>query len=205
MKDNAPRDLFPPDQERIKQRAEKENLLRQRSRVIWLSGLSGAGKTTIGSALEDALFKKGYLTQILDGDIVRSGINNNLHFTLEDRLENIRRIAEVSKLFLNCGIIIINCFITPTNEMRKMVRDIIGKENLVEVYVNAPLAVCEERDTKGLYGKARRGEIKNFTGINSPFDEPDQADIEIRTDLMNIEASAEKLLDFILPMISYEG
>lgn len=204
MKDSQP-DLYPPEKERIKQRAEKESLLKQHSRVIWLTGLSGAGKTTIGSALEHELFQLGFVTQILDGDIVRSGINNNLRFTLEDRVENIRRIAEVSKLFLNCGIIIINCFITPTNEMRKMARDIIGENNIIEVYINAPLSVCEERDTKGLYNKARKGEIKNFTGINSPFDEPELSDIELRTDLMTIGESVHKLLDFVLPVIKYKA
>ncbi len=190
--------------ERIIQREDKEKLLKQRSKAIWLTGLSGAGKTTLGATLEKELFKRGYLTQVLDGDNIRSGINKNLKFTEEDRKENIRRIAEVNKLFINCGIITINCFISPTEEIRNMAREIIGEENFIEVYVNAPLEVCEERDTKGLYAKARRGEIKNFTGIDSPFEPPKNPDIEIRTDLMTVEEAVKKLLDFVLPKIKYE-
>lgn len=195
--------LFPTEREKTKQRDEKEAMLMQKAKVIWLTGLSGAGKTTLGLALEDELFKRGYLTQILDGDIVRSGINNNLKFSLSDRMENIRRIAEVSKLFMHCGIVIINCFITPTNDMRRMAREIIGEEDLLEVYINASLAVCEKRDTKGLYRKARLGEIKDFTGINSPFDEPDHVGLEIRTDQMDIEESLRMLMDYVLPKIQW--
>ena len=158
--------------DRILQRKDKELLLQQKSLVIWMTGLSGSGKTTIAIALEQALNKLGHLTQILDGDNVRTGINNNLGFTEEDRTENIRRIAEVSKLFLNCGIITINCFVSPTIAIRKQAKTIIGKANFVEVFVNTPLEICEQRDVKGLYKKARAGEIKNFTGIDAPFEVP---------------------------------
>ena len=191
--------------DRIIQRKDKENLLRQKSKVIWLTGLSGAGKTTLGVSLEKALFNLGFLTQILDGDNIRSGINKNLKFTEEDRLENIRRIAEVNKLFVNCGIITINCFISPTNEIRHIAKQIIGAENFIEVFVNAPLDVCEKRDVKGLYKKARNGEIKNFTGIDSPFEAPDDADIEIRTDILTLQEATNKLLNFVLPLITYEN
>lgn len=191
--------------DKLLQRSDKEKLLNQRSRVIWMTGLSGAGKTTIAKGLDEALYKRGYVAQILDGDNIRSGINNNLSFSEEDRYENIRRIAEVSKLFINCGIIIINSFISPTEEIRRMALDIIGKENFTEVYVSAPLAVCEERDTKGLYAKARRGEIKNFTGIDSPFEHPAHADITIKTDQQTIDESVSQLLEFILPLIKCEG
>lgn len=188
---------------RILKREDKERLLKQRAKVIWMTGLSGAGKTTLAKALDEALYNRGILSQILDGDNIRSGINNNLNFTETDRTENIRRIAEVSKLFLNCGIISINSFISPTEDIRHMAMDIIGRENMIEVFVNAPLNVCESRDVKGLYARARKGEIKNFTGIDSPFEKPMDADVEIRTDMMTVEESTEKLMDFILPRIEY--
>jgi adenylylsulfate kinase len=187
------------------QRKDKEKLLNQKSKVIWMTGLSGAGKTTIAKHLDEALYKKGYVAQILDGDNIRSGINNNLSFSEEDRYENIRRIAEVSKLFINCGVIIINSFISPTEEIRHMALDIIGQENFIEVFVSAPIEVCEERDTKGLYAKARRGEIKNFTGIDSPFELPQHADVTIRTDQQTVEESVHQLLDYILPLIKNEN
>jgi len=190
--------------DKILNRPDKEKLLRQHSRVIWFTGLSGAGKTTIGRHVEMELNKRGYLTQVLDGDNIRTGINNNLSFTEEDRYENIRRIAEVSKLFMNCGIICINSFISPTHEIRHMAMDIIGKENFIEVYINAPLEVCESRDVKGLYQKAREGKIKNFTGIDAPFEAPLDPDIELKTDQLSIEQSTQKALDFILPIIEYK-
>jgi adenylylsulfate kinase len=184
-------------------RADKEALLKQRASVIWLTGLSGSGKTTLAKYIEEALFKKGFLTQILDGDNIRSGINNNLGFSDADRYENIRRISEVSKLIMNCGIITINCFISPTEEIREMAKNIIGPDDFIEIFVNAPLTVCEERDVKGLYSKARRGEIKDFTGITSPFETPRNIDLEIRTDLLTIDESVQKALEVILPRISY--
>jgi len=187
--------------DRIIKREDKEILLNQNAVAIWLTGLSGSGKTTLGIALEKKLFERGYLTQILDGDNIRSGINKNLNFTEVDRLENIRRISEVTKLFINCGVIAINCFISPTDEIRKMARDIIGEENLIEVYINTPLRVCEDRDVKGLYQKARDGKIKNFTGIDSPFDRPETIDIEIFTEHESIETSAQKLFDFVINKI----
>ncbi len=142
---------------------------------------------------------------VLDGDNVRAGINYNLGFSDEDRRENIRRIAEVSKLFLNCGVITINCFVSPMKELRKMAKEIIGKEDFIEVYVNAPLEVCEDRDVKGLYKKARKGEIKDFTGIQTPFEAPEKPDAEVKTDELDIEQSVNKVLDFILPKIKYAG
>ncbi len=185
-------------------RADKEKLLSQHARVIWLTGLSGAGKTTIARQFEIELNKMGYLTQILDGDNVRTGINNNLGFSEDDRFENIRRIAEVSKLFLDCGIICINSFISPTKKIRQMARDIIGDENFIEVFVNASLAVCEKRDTKGLYQKARAGEIRNFTGIGAPFEPPEHPDIELKTDTPTIAESVAQGLEMILPLIQYK-
>lgn len=199
---STPPDHIYPVFHEILSRKEKESLLRQQSKVIWFTGLSGAGKTTLAKHLEIELFNRGFLTQILDGDNIRSGINNNLGFSDSDRFENIRRIAEVSKLFLDCGVITINCFISPTEDIRKMARRIIGDDDFIEIFINAPLAVCEERDVKGLYSKARRGEIKDFTGITSPFEIPGSIDLEIRTDLLSVEASVELALKTILPRIT---
>ena len=182
-------------------RDEKERRLNQHAKVIWMTGLSGSGKTTIALGLEKELFNKGFLVQILDGDLVRSGINNNLQFSVEDRIENIRRIAEISKLFINCGIITINCFISPTNKIRAMARKIIGAEDFIEVYMNSSFEVCEARDTKGLYARARRGEIKEFTGIDSPYEVPEQPDLELKTDEITIEKTIQKALDYVLPII----
>lgn len=188
---------------RILQREDKERLLKQRAKVIWMTGLSGAGKTTLAKHLDEAFYNRGILSQILDGDNIRSGINNNLSFSDADRTENIRRIAEVSKLFLNCGIIAINSFISPTEDIRHMAMDIIGRDNMIEVFVNAPLAVCEQRDVKGLYARARKGEIKDFTGIDAPFEKPQDVDLEIRTDVLTVEESVAKLLNYILPKIEF--
>lgn len=197
---NNPNNLHPAFH-KILQRSDKEKLLNQRSKVIWMTGLSGAGKTTLAKHLEEELFDRGFLTQVLDGDNIRSGVNNNLTFSDRDRYENIRRIAEISKLFLDCGIITINCFISPTEEIRNMAKNIIGRENFIEVFVNASFEVCEKRDNKGLYLKARRGEIKDFTGIDSAFEKPAKPDIEVKTDQQSIEESILQLLAFILPAI----
>ena len=194
-------ELFFSDQKPIG-RSEKEHILKQKSKVLWMTGLSGSGKTTIGLALEKELFKRGFLVMLLDGDLVRTGINNNLKFSVEDRKENIRRIAEVSKLFVNCGIITINCFISPTDEIRTMAKDIIGPEDFLEVFIDAPLEICETRDVKGLYAKARKGEILEFTGISSPFDIPPDPDLILNTDQFSIEESVQSALDFILPKIT---
>lgn len=187
--------------DRLLQRNDKEDLLQQTAKVIWLTGLSGSGKSTIAQHLEKILHANGNLTMLLDGDNIRSGINNNLSFSDADRIENIRRIAEVSKLFLNCGIITINSFVSPTNEIRKMAKELIGENDFLEIYINAPLEVCEARDVKGLYKKARAGLIPDFTGITSPFEAPENPALEIKTDKMEIEESVQMLLDFILPVI----
>jgi adenylylsulfate kinase len=181
---------------------DKEKLLRQRPVVVWLVGLSGSGKSTLARGLENALHEKGYLTQLLDGDNLRSGINSNLSFTDEDRVENIRRAAEVSKLFANCGIVTICSLISPTQEIREMARSIIG-DKYFEVYINCPIEVCEARDVKGLYQRARAGEIKNFTGIDSPFEAPKNPDLEIRTDIHSIESCHNQLLENIIRKIKY--
>jgi len=185
----------------ILQREDKEILLQQNAKVIWMTGLSGSGKTTIAKGVERYLHSKGVLNQLLDGDNIRVGISNNLTFSSQDRAENIRRIAEVSKLFMNCGIVTLNCFVSPTIAIRKIAKDIIGEDNFIEVYINASVETCEDRDIKGLYKKARAGEIKDFTGISAPFEAPENADIEINTSELSIDDSVQKVLNHILPKI----
>jgi len=182
-------------------RSDKEKFMQQRSKVLWFTGLSGAGKSTLSIAIEKELFNKGYVCQLLDGDNIRSGINNNLGFSIKDRKENIRRIAEVAKLFKDGGIIILAAFVSPTKEIRKLAKSIIGEDDFLEIFVNPPLEICEERDTKGLYKKARRGLIKNFTGISSPFEAPKDPLVDIDTSKYNVEESVEILLEAIMPHI----
>lgn len=182
--------------------SDKEQQLKQRSIVVWLVGLSGSGKSTLARSLENALHQEGFITQLLDGDNLRTGINNNLSFSEADRIENIRRAAEVSKLFSNCGIVTICSLISPTHQVRSMAREIIG-DKYFEVYINSPLEVCESRDIKGLYKKARAGEIKDFTGIDSPFEEPQDPDLEIRTDIKSIDESHQILFDQVLEKVKY--
>jgi len=190
--------------DRIVPRNEKEQKLNQKSKVIWFTGLSGSGKTTLATALERYLFDKGFLTQILDGDNIRSGINNNLGFSNEDRMENIRRIAEISKLLLNCGLITICSFVSPTEETRKIVRDIVGENDFLEIFVSTPIEVCESRDTKGLYKKARAGKIKDFTGISAPFEIPQNAILSIDTSDKSVDECVTILLDKIFSKITYQ-
>ncbi len=191
--------------DQLLKRSDKEELLQQHSLCVWFTGLSGSGKTTIAKGVELELHKLGYLTQVLDGDNIRSGINNNLGFSEGDRLENIRRIAEVTKLYLNTGIITLNCFVSPTIDVRDLARDIITTEDFIEVYVNAPFSVCEQRDVKGLYKKARAGEIKNFTGLDAPFEAPSNASLEIKTDKMTIAESVQAVVNMLLPKIELKN
>lgn len=161
-----------PEFARMLKRADKERLLRQRGLVVWLYGLSGSGKSTLANAVERRLHAEGRYTQILDGDNIRTGLNRNLGFSDEDRAENIRRIAEVAKLFLHAGCITLTSFITPLRSLRAAAREIVGADDFLEVYVRAPFEICAERDPKGLYAKAARGEIAQFTGKDSAFEEP---------------------------------
>lgn len=188
--------------DRMLSRADKEELLNQHSVMIWFTGLSGSGKSTIAIALERELQKRGLLCRILDGDNIRSGINNNLGFSAEDRIENIRRIAEIGKLFVDTGVITIAAFISPNNDIREMAANIIGKENFMEIYVSTPIEECERRDVKGLYAKARRGEIKNFTGISAPFEAPEHPALSLDASKLSVEESVNKLLELILPKVS---
>lgn len=188
--------------DRMLTRADKEELLKQHSVMIWFTGLSGSGKSTIAIALERELQKRGLLCRILDGDNIRSGINNNLGFSAEDRVENIRRIAEIGKLFVDTGIITLAAFISPNNDIREMAANIIGKDDFMEIYVSTPIEECERRDVKGLYAKARKGEIKNFTGISAPFEAPEHPALSLDTSKLSVEESVNKLLDLILPKVT---
>lgn len=187
--------------DRMLTRSDKEELLQQNSLMVWFTGLSGSGKSTIAIALERELHKRGLLCRILDGDNIRSGINNNLGFTEADRIENIRRIAEVSKLFIDAGVITIAAFISPNNDIREMAANIIGQDDFLEVYVSTPIEECERRDVKGLYAKARRGELKNFTGISAPFEAPAHPVLTLDTSVLSLEESVNKLLELVLSRI----
>ena len=182
-------------------RSDKEELLHQKGLMVWFTGLSGSGKSTIAIALERELHKRGLLCRILDGDNIRSGINNNLGFSAADRVENIRRIAEVGKLFVDTGVITLAAFISPNNDIRKMAASIIGEDDFMEVYVSTPIEECERRDVKGLYAKARKGEIANFTGISAPFEAPEHPALSLDTSVLTLEESVNQLLEIILPKI----
>lgn len=186
----------------ILSREDKQKLLKQRAIVVWMVGLSGSGKSTLARALENTLHEEGYLTQLLDGDNLRVGLNNNLTFSEEDRKENIRRAAETAKLFMNAGLVTICSFISPVEEIRDMARKIIG-DGYTEVFIECPLEVCEERDVKGLYAKARKGEIPDFTGISAPFEAPKNADIKVNTADQTLEESHQILVKQILDRIKY--
>lgn len=185
----------------MESRHDKERQLGQRGATIWFTGLSGSGKSTIAIALERRLSAEGLLCRILDGDNIRTGINRGLGFSEDDRRENIRRIAEVCKLFTDTGIVTLAAFVSPTNELRELAREIIGDEDFVEIYVATPLEECERRDVKGLYAKARRGEIKDFTGITSPFEAPAHPSLAIDTTHRTVEECVEEVYGHITKII----
>ena len=193
--------LFPFDSKITK--ADRFRLLNQKPRVIWFTGLSGSGKSTLATHLEFQLYAQNFKTYLLDGDNVRGGLNKDLDFSDDSRKENIRRIGEVSKLFLDSGLVVLSAFISPFEEDRNQVRTIVGSGNFLEVFVDCPLEVCEQRDIKGLYKKARAGEVKNFTGITSPYERPRNPDITISTHLQNVNESLTLLIEYIIPRISY--
>ena len=182
-------------------RAEKEKKLRQHARAVWLFGLSGSGKSTLAVGLERRLFAEGFTTHLLDGDNVRAGLNRDLGFAAAERAENIRRVAEVAKLFVQAGIIPIVAFITPLRELRELARTIIGTDDLIEVYVEASIENCARRDPKGLYAKAGGGRIQDFTGFSAPFEPPDPAGLMVNTDNEPVEHSVERLHQFVLPRL----
>lgn len=176
---------------------DRSKLLNQKPCLIWLTGLSASGKSTIASSLEAMLIDLGYLTYILDGDNVRNGLNKDLSFSDNDRIENIRRVGEVSSLMVDAGLIVISAFISPFHNDRKMVKEMFAKDEFFEIFVDAPLELCEKRDPKGIYKKARRGEIKNFTGIDSPYEVPIDPDIHIKTDMISLKEAVKKILIFL--------
>lgn len=176
---------------------DKEKLLQQKGVVIWMTGLSGSGKSTLAYLVEKALFEKGVLTKVLDGDILRLGLNKELGFSNEGRYENIRRTAELEKQLASCGIVVICSLITPTNELRALAKHIIGNQKFTLCHIATPLAMCEKRDVKGHYAKARQGNLKNFTGIDNLFEKPENAQITIDTSALTIEECRDYLFNYI--------
>ncbi len=180
---------------------ERRSLMKQNSFLLWFTGLSGSGKSTIANALEYKLHQEGFKTYALDGDNIRKGINNDLTFTPEDRKENIRRIAEVANLMIDAGVIVLAAFVSPYKKDRENIARIVGNDNFVEIFVNTSLEECEKRDVKGLYKKARAGEIKDFTGVNAPYEAPNSPNVEIITDGLSIEECVSKIYDKIKPKL----
>lgn len=186
-----------PIYDKMMTRADKESLLHQRGMMMWFTGLSGSGKSTVAMGVERELHRMGILCRILDGDNIRAGINSNLGFSEEDRKENIRRIAEVGKLFVQTGVVTLACFVSPTIEIRQMARNIIGADDFFEVFVSTPIEECERRDVKGLYARARRGEVKDFTGISAPFEAPEHPDLSLDTSVLTLEESVKAVVELV--------
>ena len=201
---STPENIHPTFSQLLRREA-KEAMLNQRGLVVWLYGLSGSGKSTLATALERRLHEEGVFTQVLDGDNIRTGLNNNLGFTDEDRLENIRRIAEVAKLFAQAGVVTITSFICPRNDLRAMAREIVGPVDFLEVYVECRFETCEQRDVKGLYAKAKAGQVKQFTGKDSSFEPPEPrgvADLILNTDNQTESESLEQLFRAVRPRVT---
>ncbi len=189
-----------PQRHRI-ERKDRRNLTGNDSFVLWFTGLSGSGKSTLANLLEQKLHERGVLTYLLDGDNVRAGLNKDLGFGDNDRIENIRRLGEVCKLFLDAGVVVLTAFISPFRSDRETVRNLVGNENFHEVYVKCPLDLCESRDVKGLYSKARAGQIPNFTGIDSPYEEPLTAELVINTSVSNVDESVAALEEYVSSLL----
>lgn len=180
---------------------QRKERMEQEPQLVWLTGLSGSGKSTLAQRLEHYLFHRGYKVFLLDGDNIRNGLSKDLGFSEEDRRENVRRVAEMAKLMLNAGLVVICAFISPHEEERQLVKNIVGEHRYIQVYINCSLEECERRDTKGLYAKARRGEISNFTGISAPYEAPPAPDIEVTTDNESVEESLYKLINAVEPKL----
>lgn len=187
-----------PIENRMLSRQEREKMLGQRGVMVWFTGLSGSGKSTVALGVERELHRRGILCRILDGDNIRAGINSNLGFSPEDRRENIRRIAEVGKLFVDTGVVTLACFVSPTEEIRQMAREIVGADDFKEVFVSTPIEECERRDVKGLYARARRGEVKEFTGVSAPFEAPQHPALSIDTSVLPLEESITRVVEMVV-------
>lgn len=187
-----------PIYNRMLSRQEREKMLGQRGVMVWFTGLSGSGKSTVALGVERELHRRGILCRILDGDNIRAGINCNLGFSPEDRRENIRRIAEVGKLFVDTGVVTLACFVSPTEEIRQMAREIVGADDFKEVFVSTPIEECERRDVKGLYARARRGEVKEFTGVSAPFEAPQHPALSIDTSVLPLEESVARVVEMVV-------
>lgn len=190
------------NQEELVTSSDKENLLSHKGLVIWMTGYSGSGKTTLAYQLERRLHEEGILTKVLDGDVLRQGINKGLGFSMEDRTENIRRTAELAKQLWCCGVVVICSLITPTNELRRLAEKIIGEQHFILYHIATPLDICEKRDVKGHYAKARSGEIKEFTGVSNPFETPIDAIYSIDTSELSVEQSVVMMFDDIFPLLA---
>ena len=187
-----------PIENRMLSRQEREKMLGQRGVMVWFTGLSGSGKSTVALGVERELHRRGILCRILDGDNIRAGINSNLGFSPEDRRENIRRIAEVGKLFVDTGVVTLACFVSPTEEIRQMARQIVGADDFKEVFVSTPIEECERRDVKGLYARARRGEVKECTGVSAPFEAPQHPALSIDTSVLPLEESIARVVEMVV-------
>ena len=170
--------------------------------LMWFTGLSGSGKSTIANVVEQELHKQGIKTYTLDGDNIRNGINSDLTFSPEDRTENIRRIAEISNLMVDAGVVVLAAFVSPYKKDRENIKAIVKEENFIEIYINTSLEECERRDVKGLYKKARSGEIKNMTGISAPYEAPENPELEIETEKEAVEQSVKRIIDYIIPKLN---
>ena len=182
---------------------QRKKRLNQAPKLIWFTGLSGSGKSTLANAVESHLFEDGYHTYLLDGDNIRTGLNKDLGFSDADRIENIRRIAEVSKLMMEAGLVVISAFISPFRKERQLISDLVGEENFLEIFVDCPLTVCESRDVKGLYAKARKGLIKNFTGIDSPYEIPLNPMVHIFSDQESVPEAVQKVIKALIAKLSH--
>lgn len=192
--------IFPFDSKITSEQRKKA--MKQEPRLIWLTGLSGSGKTTLALSLEQYFFSKGFKIFILDGDNVRNGLCKDLGFSEDDRKENLRRVGEISRLMMDAGLIVISAFISPSAEDRIAIKNIVGEQRFIEVYVNCSVEVCEQRDVKGLYAKARKGIIPNFTGISAPYDPPVLPDVEVLTETETVEESVLKIIKLVEPIIT---
>jgi len=185
-------------------KCSRSKLKKHQSVLLWFTGLSGSGKSTIANRVEQVLHEKGIHTYALDGDNVRKGLNNDLSFSPEDRTENIRRIAETANLMIDAGLVVLAAFVSPYRKDRENIRNIVGSENMIEIYINTSVEECERRDVKGLYKKARTGEIKNMTGISAPYEAPSHPEIEVKTEELNVDEATEQIINFLYPKLNHQ-